>query len=60
MSHENLAHYVLVGLQSFKAVEVIFVLILAKNHRESILKRTRSQTKCTNEKLGYYVQIMSV
>ena len=29
-----------VSLQSFKAVEVIFVLLLAKNHRKNILKRT--------------------
>ena len=31
-----------VGLQRFKAVEVIFVLLLAKNHRVNILKRTIS------------------
>ena len=29
-----------VSVQSFKDVEVIFVLLLAKNHRENILKRT--------------------
>ena len=41
-SHEKLVHYVLHRVQSFKAVEVTFVFLLAKNHRENILTRTIS------------------
>ena len=42
-SHKLLGHYIVrVASQSFKIVQVIIIFLLAKNHRENILRRAIS------------------